>query len=61
MKCLYLLSQNLISSPYGDQGRMAQQATLRAMAKNLVQFGTALKLRLGADVYRQLGSMGAFF
>ncbi|WWC58422.1 uncharacterized protein I303_100962 [Kwoniella dejecticola CBS 10117] len=61
MKCLHLLSQNLKNSPYGDHSRMIQLNLLKHQSQCLIQFASVLRLRLGADVYRQLSSMSAFF
>jgi nuclear pore complex protein Nup93 len=57
MKCLHTLYQSIKESPYGDQGRMQQMEALRGAARGLVVFGSGLRLRLGADVYRQLSSL----
>ena len=60
MKCLHQLNQQLKSSPYGDAGRQERMETLRNQARMIVQFASGLRLRLGADVYRQLSSMSEF-
>jgi nuclear pore complex protein Nup93 len=57
MKALHTLSQNLKNSPYGDAGRMQILEMYRMQAQNLIRFAGALRLRLGADVYRQLSSL----
>ncbi|KAL7423797.1 nuclear pore complex subunit [Cryptotrichosporon argae] len=61
MKCLHRLSRALRDSPYGDHARQQELARYRHHAQSLVQFASALRLRLGPDVYRQLSSMSAFF
>ncbi|WRT63978.1 uncharacterized protein IL334_000905 [Kwoniella shivajii] len=61
MKCLHLLSQQLKSSPYGDHSRITQLNIYKHQSQCLIQFASTLRLRLGADVYRQLSSMSAFF
>ncbi|WWC86091.1 uncharacterized protein L201_000962 [Kwoniella dendrophila CBS 6074] len=61
MKCLHLLSTQLKNSPYGDHSRLIQLNILKHQSQCLIQFASTLRLRLGADVYRQLSSMSAFF
>lgn len=61
MKSLHMLSQQLKSSLYEDPNRTEAIRQYKIQAQALIRFAGLLRLRLGADVYRQLSSLSAFF
>jgi nuclear pore complex protein Nup93 len=61
MKCIHKLSSQLQNSPYGDAGRQQQLQRLKESAMAVMQFASGLRLRLGADVYRQLSSISEYY
>ena len=56
-----MLSQQLKSSVYEDANRQEALREYKVQAQALIRFAGLLRLRLGADVYRQLSSLSAFF
>lgn len=61
MRSLHMLSQQLKSSLYEDPNRTEALRQYKVQAQALIRFAGLLRLRLGADVYRQLSSLSAFF
>jgi len=61
MRSLHMLSQQLKTSVYEDANRQEALRQYKVQAQALIRFAGLLRLRLGADVYRQLSSLSAFF
>jgi nuclear pore complex protein Nup93 len=57
MRSLHMLSQQLKSSVYEDANRQEALREYKVQAQALIRFAGLLRLRLGADVYRQLSSL----
>jgi nuclear pore complex protein Nup93 len=60
MRSLHMLSQQLKSSIYEDANRTEAMREYKVQAQALIRFAGLLRLRLGADVYRQLSSLSEF-
>jgi hypothetical protein len=60
MRSLHMLSQQLKSSIYEDANRTEALREYKVQAQALIRFAGLLRLRLGADVYRQLSSLSEY-
>jgi nuclear pore complex protein Nup93 len=60
MRSLHMLSQQLKSSIYEDANRTEAMREYKVQAQAVIRFAGLLRLRLGADVYRQLSSLSEF-